>query len=839
MDSQLASPSRAAVVSFVDGLAGHGDRPALIAPGGRMLTYRELADRVCTVAECLGRTRRLVLLAASNDVESVIAYLACLHAGHPVLLTAQGALDALVERYDPDAVVRPTGIQQRREGSSHQLHPDLALLLSTSGSTGSPKLVRLSAANLAANAAAIGDYLDIRDSDRAMLSLPMHYCYGLSIINSNLARGAALVLTGRSVLDDEYWSDFHRHRATSLHGVPHTFELLDRIGFETMALPSLRYVTQAGGRLAPERARHYAHLADRDGWRLFLMYGQTEATARMAYLPPHLAATHPHTIGLAIPGGEFELRPDGQADRGELIYRGPNVMLGYADSLADLALGRTVDALATGDIARRTPEGLYEIVGRQSRFIKPFGHRIDLDQAERLLREAGYDGACAGNDNGLVIAITAGDPGTAAATLAARLGLPRESVYGEHFSELPRLPSGKIDYGAIERHAREAAQHRAPRKGVRQAFAAAFNRPDIRDDDTFVTLGGDSLSYAHMATTLEKLLGHLPATWPTMSVRELDGLAPRRRAVARIETNILLRAAGITLVVGTHIGAFHVLGGAHLLLILSGWAFARFGLAAGHTRRLAPRILRTATRVAVPAMLWLLWRSTVTDDVGLANVVLLNNYLHQGATGYWYIEALVQLLLVLAALLAVPTIRRYERRHRFTVATAALSVALAVNLFADDSNGFPERALSTHGVAWFFALGWLAHRATTGLRKLMVLVLTLMLVPGYFGDPRREAVITIGLVLLVLLPDIPLPRPLIRIVALIASASLSIYLTHYAIYPLLLPYLPPAQVMILSVATGIAVALMTQNTAKLWRKAVAAADGRTGVRERDLGRHEA
>lgn len=816
MDSQLASPPRTAVAPFVNGLATHGDRPALIAPGGRMLTYRELADRVSTFADHLGTTRRLVLLAVSNDVESVIAYLACLHAGHPVVLTARGGLDALVERYDPDVVALSTGVRRRREGSAHRLHSELALLLSTSGSTGSPKLVRLSAANLAANATAIGDYLGIRADDRAMLSLPMHYCYGLSVVNSNLARGAALVLTERSVLDDDYWSEFHQHRATSLHGVPYTFDLLDRVGFENMALPSLRYVTQAGGRLAPECVRKYARVADRDGWQFFLMYGQTEATARMAYLPPRLASTHPGAIGIAIPGGDFALRVDGHPDRGELIYHGPNVMLGYAHGPADLALGRTVDSLATGDIARRTPDGLYEIVGRKNRFIKPFGHRIDLDQAERLLREAGHDGACAGDDHGLIVAITGGDTRTVAAALAARLGLSRESVQVHHFPELPRLPSGKIDYPAIEHHARETPD--TPTESVRQAFVTVFNRPDIRGDDTFVTLGGDSLSYVHMATTLEKLLGHLPATWPTTPVRELETLAPRRRTLGRIETNILLRAAAITLVAGSHVGAFHILGGAHLLLILSGWAFARFGLAAGNPDRLAPRILRTATKIAIPAMLWLLWRSTVTDDIRPANVLLLNNYLHQGATGYWFIEVLVQILVVLAAAFAIPGVRRYEQRHGFTIAAIALAAALALSPLADDSSGFPERIMSTHGVAWFFALGWLAHQATTGPRKLAVLALALALVPGYFGDPRREAVITVGLFLLILLTQIPLPRTAIRVVALIANASLSIYLTHWAIYPVLLPHLPPVAVVVLCLAAGIAISLCIQNAPGMWRR---------------------
>ena len=201
---------------------------------------------------------------------------------------------AVLRSYDPDVVIDADGIHERRHGSAHRLHPDLALLLSTSGSTGSPKLVRLSRCNLVANATAIAEYLDIRQTDRAATTLPMSYCYGLSVIHSHLLRGAGLILTDRSVVDEEFWTLFRRHRGTSFAGVPYTFEMLERIGFDGIDLPDLRYVTQAGGRLSPERVRSFAALGERKGWQLFVMYGATEATARMAYLPPELAQSHPH-----------------------------------------------------------------------------------------------------------------------------------------------------------------------------------------------------------------------------------------------------------------------------------------------------------------------------------------------------------------------------------------------------------------------------------------------------------------------------------------------------------------------------------------------------------------
>nr|MDP9165889.1 AMP-binding protein [Actinomycetota bacterium] len=243
----------------IDHLGSHGEDPALLT-ADRHLSYRELADRVAASASELGTARRLILLETRNDASTVVNYLGALAGDHVVLpLPADGDHSAVVDAYDPDVIVRDGTVLHRHQ-PAHDLHPELALLLSTSGSTGSPKLVRLSRTNLASNAAAVAGYLDIRQTDRAATTLPMSYCYGLSVIHSHLMRGAGLILTDDSVVDDGFWDLMARHRGTTFAGVPHTFDLLDRIGFDDMSLPSLRYVTQAGGRLPPDRVRRLAAL---------------------------------------------------------------------------------------------------------------------------------------------------------------------------------------------------------------------------------------------------------------------------------------------------------------------------------------------------------------------------------------------------------------------------------------------------------------------------------------------------------------------------------------------------------------------------------------------------
>lgn len=443
-------------VSFAAKLAGFGGRPA-IRTKNQSVSYGELARRVEDMARTFGPARRLIALEAENSLPSLVAYLAALSSGNPLLILRPGggtAAETLVAAYDPDVVVRAAQgeavLDVRRDETRHELHPELALLLSTSVSTGSPKLVRLSAESVQANASAMAEYLHLRPSDTAATTLPLSYCYGMSVVNSHLLVGASLALTDLSVVDPCFWELAHAENVTSFAAVPYTFDLLERVGFEHMDLPSLRYITQAGGRLDPDRVRYFAELGRRQGWDLFVTYGATEATARMAYLPPDLAAGHPQAIGVPVPGGSFRLDPVAGLGASEFVYSGPNVMLGYAERTEDLALGRVITELHTGDLATRGPNGLYEIVGRRSRFVKILGLRVDLGQVEKLLAGLGLTAAAAGYDHSVVAAVEGDhDLRLIAKTLAQDLGLPRAAVELYPVKDIPRLGNGKPDYPAV------------------------------------------------------------------------------------------------------------------------------------------------------------------------------------------------------------------------------------------------------------------------------------------------------------------------------------------------------------------------------------------------------
>ncbi|NGO47610.1 AMP-binding protein [Streptomyces ureilyticus] len=843
---------------FARELAAYGDRVALITPDGE-LSYRRLAERVAATAERLGPVRRLVLLAGANRADALVVHLAALSAGHPVLLVPgdnDRAIRALTAAYDPDVVARPDDdgtwtLDERHHGSSHTLHPDLALLLSTSGSTGSPKLVRLSHENVQANAESIATYLGISDTDRAATTLPMHYCYGLSVVHSHLLRGAGLILTDRSVSEPAFWAEFRTARGTSLAGVPYTFDLLDRVGFERMRLPQLRRVTQAGGRLAPERVARYAELGRRSGWELFVMYGQTEATARMAYLPPHLAAERPEAVGVPIPGGSFRLHPvDDQGDPevgelgdpgiGELVYSGPNVMLGYAESPADLSLGRTVRELHTGDLARRAPDGLYEIVGRRSRFVKILGLRIDPQRVEALLERHGVTASCTADGDALAVAARgdkAADGDRLRRLVAGECGIPVRAIRVQVLAELPRLAAGKPDYEAVRQLTRPAPQEAEEAAGLARdlcrLYAEILDRADATEDSSFVSLGGDSLSYVEMSLRLEEALGGLPTDWHTKPIRELRALAapvPERagagaggvpaagaakrparwngwpstrtrgpespqtsrpsrswRTRRTLETGVALRAVGIVLIVASHIPFFSLQGGAHVLIGVAGFNFARFHLTGAERRARLRHLWRGIARVALPSVAWIAGAVALTGLYDPANALLLNSLLDQGTERhewhYWFVEALVYILVVLAVLMAVPLLDRLERRYAFGVPLALLAVGMIGRYDLPDLA--PARFhLGPTVVFWLFALGWAAARATTVRQRSLLTAVLLLALPGLFNDqPLRTTLVVAGLTLLIWMPTLPSLGPLNRIAGILASSSLYIYLTHFQVYP--------------------------------------------------------
>lgn len=413
----------------------YGSRLAIIADDGRRLTYADLGGLVAAKAKSLQRGV-LQFCLCKNTIENIVEYLACLKAGAPVVM-----LDATK---DAETI---ENLRQIYQPGITKCHPDLAVCLTTSGSTGSPKLVRLTQRNIIANAESIAEYLHIDADERPVTMLPMYYSYGLSIINSHLLKGATILLTDKSYAQREFWNFLRENEATSMSGVPYTWEMLRRLRFMRMDLPSVLTMTQAGGKLNAEIALEYIRWAKSVGKQFIVMYGQTEATARMSYLPWEHAEEKYASIGVAIPGGQFSL-----ADDGELVYQGENVSLGYAECAEDLMKGdENHGVLHTGDMARVDEDGFYYITGRKKRFVKVWGNRCNLDQVEQLVKPITTTCACAGVDDHITVFVTKdGLEQEIKTLLSTKTGLNPVAFQVKVIDAIPVKDSGKIDYQLLQ-----------------------------------------------------------------------------------------------------------------------------------------------------------------------------------------------------------------------------------------------------------------------------------------------------------------------------------------------------------------------------------------------------
>lgn len=462
-------------------LLRYKDNTAVITDKGEQLTYGELNSEAAQFANVITE-KGLLFCLCENRLGSLVGYVACMEHHIPIVLLDGSkdisVLQNLITIYQPEyvwissdkteniggetihkyATFSLQKMNYEEEVEKPAINPELALCLTTSGSTGSPKFVRLSEVNVLANAESIAEYLEIDENERPITTLPSYYSYGVSVINSHLIKGATLLLTEGTVAQREFWSFLKEQKATSIAGVPYTYEMLKMLRFFRMDLPYLRTMTQAGGKLNKDIAKEYIEYAKEKGKRFFVMYGQTEATARMSYLPFEHALEKYASIGIAIPRGKFSLidvngniidEPDVD---GELVYIGPNVSLGYAECRVDLAKGdENHGELHTGDVARRDSDGFYYITGRMKRFVKVWGNRCNLDATEQLVKAITTSCACVGVDDKITIFVTEqGLEEKINKMLSEKTGFNSKAFEVRVIDAIPVKSSGKIDYPVMQ-----------------------------------------------------------------------------------------------------------------------------------------------------------------------------------------------------------------------------------------------------------------------------------------------------------------------------------------------------------------------------------------------------
>lgn len=453
------------------------------ADSGKTYCFPQIYDISSKIADTLRHSsKKLIALICNNSALSILSYFACLNSGNAVMLinanTEKALINNLINTYSPDFVIpfgdafNPSGafvqlyedfgirVFESRVPKENPIHEATAILLTTSGTTGSPKLVRLSYANIKANTDSIIEYLNIKESDFGITNLPISYSYGLSVVNTYAASGAGLVATNDTIVQAPFWKQFKSNNVTALQGVPYSYHQLEQLRFGRMNLPSLKLMTQAGGKLAKDKVELFNSISKVKGFNFIVMYGQTEATARISYLPYERIDEKLGSCGIAIPGGKLSIRSDDGSKLpsnrpGEVIYHGANVMMGYAECRDDLSAPDVMNGvLPTGDYGYLDDDGFLYITGRLKRFIKLLGQRINLDEVERMIeKETGLLCAASPSDEELRIAVgraTEAEISSIGSFLTSTLGLHHSLLKVLPIDRIPILESGKKDYKRIK-----------------------------------------------------------------------------------------------------------------------------------------------------------------------------------------------------------------------------------------------------------------------------------------------------------------------------------------------------------------------------------------------------
>ena len=467
-------------------LERHSSRIAVINGNDEALTFIDLIKMSKQIRSNI-KKRSLIFLLGENSIESLAGYIAFVNSGCVIMLINSQIKDddlySLYNKYLPDFLwcnkkitLNFTGkyfstiinigqfqLLENNKKIKFSMDENLMLLLSTSGSLGDPKCVKLTYKNIKKNSSDIIDYLKIDSKDRTITTLPINYSYGLSIINTHLIAGASIILNKKTLIDKDFWKIFHKNKVNNFNGVPYTFEILRKIGYSKLFLNKIKYITQAGGKMNENIICEIYEKSIKSGAKFYIMYGQTEASPRMSYINVNEHPDKIRSIGKSIQGGMFSLQDNKgneikkNDETGELIYHGENVFMGYSFNFHDLNKKNEIkNKLQTGDLAKRDSDGYYYIVGRKKRFIKLYGDRINLDYLEIKLKSKNLEAACVGNDDQLIIFCVAEKKKKVSKhNISKTINIPESRFKLIELENLPLNENKKISYAKLNKMAQQ------------------------------------------------------------------------------------------------------------------------------------------------------------------------------------------------------------------------------------------------------------------------------------------------------------------------------------------------------------------------------------------------
>lgn len=435
---------------------------------GNALSYFEL-EKLAEEYEKIIKSRSLVMILCDYEIDTIAFYYCMLvNQTVPILVDAhlkEEMLEQLIRRYNPQYIWKSTNtghkiavkhrnhVLLKRHDEMIDMHQDLALLLTTSGSTGSSKLVRISYDNLLSNARTCSEHVMLREDDATITTLPFYYCYGLSVIHFHWYMGATVYVTDWPMTSEKFWKFFKQSGITNFATVPYHFEIMNKIGFIKKDYPSLRFLMEGGGKLQGEQQNFWGKILKDKNIRFYILYGQTEGTAILSGIPYKKALEKMGSIGLALTGYTSEIDHADENGVGELIFRGDSVSMGYAEKKEDLARGDENNGiLYTGDLAYVDEEGYIYLKGRKKRFVKILGARVSLDEMENIIQRyyPQYSIVCAGGDNHIVLFYEDEvDEKELIRFCEKKFLIKRKMVEAKKIDKIPRNSYGKVKYSEL------------------------------------------------------------------------------------------------------------------------------------------------------------------------------------------------------------------------------------------------------------------------------------------------------------------------------------------------------------------------------------------------------
>lgn len=445
----------------------HLDKNIFLVSGDKALTYEDVFSLGEGVFD--NKIKEVVLILCDRNVDIIIAYVAALRNNKvPLLIDCEyrcNLINEFIGKYEPSYIIsgnsfecdpldyesrswRSLKINVHRLEKKYIISDELSLLMPTSGSTGDPKCVRFSSKNIDSCISSICEYLEY-DSSRISISLlPIHYSYGLSVLHNCIYVRGAFVVSKSTFLDKDFFDIISRYGVTDISGVPFLMNIMRKLKLDFEKMKSLKCVTQAGGYFPIKDAYVLYKSLGSHNIKYFTMYGQTEASPRISYLPPEYFEEKQGSVGIPISCGTLSIDSLGFNDgAGELIYKGENVALGYANGSEDLIEGDVFKGvLKTGDIAKIDDDGFVTILGRCKRFVKISGVSINLDSIEKKILESFPETVVIGKDDKVVILTRSQQIESVRSFFQATYGFNKTTFKVKSLDLIPLNSSGKTDY---------------------------------------------------------------------------------------------------------------------------------------------------------------------------------------------------------------------------------------------------------------------------------------------------------------------------------------------------------------------------------------------------------